>query len=90
MLQNGASMNFVPGEMGQGHESASFQPLDGFRTNTPDSLPLQKNAALSKGMNGVANQPQSQFLESDPIDSMLVDMPDPFDLGEPSFRNCQS
>ena len=88
MLQNGALMNLIPGEVGQGHESASFQPLDSFRANTPDSLPLQQNAALNKGMNGVANQPQSQFLENDPMDSMLMDMPDPFDLGKPSCTLC--
>lgn len=81
MLQSSAPFNLFPGEMGQGNDSPGFQPLDGFRTNTPDSMPGQQHGKSSRGMNDGADQPQ-KYLDSEPMDnSMLMDIPDPFDLG---------
>ena len=85
MLQNGALFNLLPSEMGQGNDSPAFQPLDGFRTDTPDSVPGEQHANLDREMNDVADQ-NHKYLDSEPMDnSMLLDIPDPFDLGQLLF-----
>ncbi len=81
MLQSAPLYSLLSGDQSLISDSAAFQPLDGLRTSTPDSMPVQQQAGLNHGV-GLANQPQ-KMLEAEPMDnSMLLDMPDPFDLGE--------